>query len=167
MVSHFHATLIENFMFLFLQRRIRDLDYHEKTHEREFIPNDYLSMLYLHQGFIEKKAEEGKPDTAILTKPTEPYVPGKKLYVNPTKRSLLTKRQQSQCLAALKRLRSGKDSDKYTKFEQINIDVYKVEMPNCLGRLVSIFLLIEIAREDSGGKCKIFSGSQECVVEKT
>lgn len=81
-------------------------------------------MLYLTRGFVEKKEQEEKVNPVINT--NEPYVAGKKLFVNFKHKSLLTKRQQSQCLAAVKCLRSGKESDKFTKTEQLNISVYKV-----------------------------------------
>lgn len=83
-------------------------------------------MLYLNRGFVEKKEQEEKTNSVTLTKTNEPYVAGKKLFVNFKHRSLLTKRQQSQCLAAIKCLRSGKEPEKFTKTEQLNIDVYKV-----------------------------------------
>lgn len=103
------------------------MEYHEKIHEDRFIPDNYLSLLYLQRGFIKKCEKETKTDTAIIPKPSVPFVPGKKLFIGLKTKSLLTKRQQAQCLAALKCLRSGKEPGKFTKQEKINIEVYKVK----------------------------------------
>lgn len=119
------ANLIYSNSFSY-NRRIRDLDYHEKTHENQFIPETYFSSLYLQSGFVGDTDVKSKVEGFVLPKPIEPYVPGKKLFVSFTNRSLLTKRQHSQCLAALKCLRSGKEPGKYTAPEKANIEIYKV-----------------------------------------
>lgn len=99
--------------------------YHEKTQEYQFIPNDHFSLLYMQKGFVEKH-EEKPISTVISSKPSEPFVPGKKLFTSVKEKSFLSKQQHLQCLAALKCLRSGKDPTKFTEVEKSNIAVYKV-----------------------------------------
>lgn len=80
----------------------------------------------MHRGFVEKQEVQKQTCTVPLAKPSEPFVPGRKLFASVKHKSLLTKAQQLKCLAALKCLRSGKDPEKFTETEKTYIEIYKV-----------------------------------------
>lgn len=130
------------------------MEYHEKTHEHKFIPNDYLSSLYLHDGVIKKVAVVKKPKTEATPKSTEPFIPGKKLITSPKSRSLLTRLQQLKCLAALKCLQSGKEPAKFTETEKSNIELYKVISSfRSYSDIYCVPLCIETSTKNSSRKC--------------
>lgn len=80
-------------------------------------------MLYIYKG-LDGTEMEKNAKFKETSEGNEPYVPGRKLITG--MKSLLTKKQQAQCLAALKCLQSNKDPSKFSKIEQTNIEVYKV-----------------------------------------